>query len=1856
MARKNNIPEEQVQPALNEQVVELSHSEKLSMASEMVVRTREDSLRRIEERAKSFADSENEAKRRSEEMKKSREAAEKQAKSVVERKLAELSYAENYRKKLLKDKENSISASRARELERRAAAQQKARLDAERQIAELIESEKQEARERRAKTEAMLERAALARKKAEELPQAPAKPSVEDVTAVKEELVSEPIEKTVAEEAAPVQEAMPKAVFEVADEQTDDLARDVDADGMKLDFDATLTKDGKVVGAIKKDNSDDDMVFRLPEMKLGSASDAKKKAEVKAPAADATPNYSAEPFNYGANYANPYSQEALNALQASFGFNTTAGANGDTAVNASEITADISALAEVLAVHDEELRRIRAERVRILADLAAGKSAFAAAAVAADVKSDNVTAEEADGDEAAFEAAEATEEQINADEEHAEELLAEAVADEVDAADAERIDKINVVENPQHVYDEEAIKQDIENMNRRSLKVYLKKCENRLEKLQASAKRAEKKLKRADEYERLERILATLGIYKDIIDLLCENLKCCTLFSVKKYYASYQKRIAKAVGRYNELVDEYTALTGNTLTKLDPSVAVNIVNGDAYIPLPIITYTKETIEILPEDEAISEDGKKVAKPITLSEKKLQKKLNRAVKKKEACATVSQTALMLAECITIERDMVELLAAKMRDAVAAGKKSAIKDNEKKLSLAITEYNAFVDEYELLSGNSLVKASESIPADIAEGKEYQPLPEISYNRHKMFLDKSAKDLAREKKAVAIAIRKGEAMPEKEAQLGGYISANCKKVNEIAKFAKKCEKKRRKKKGEDYNRAVLNVAMLRGKIVALHRDNLVAAYRLDSEKYVDVCKSELAHSVRLYNDEIALYNNATGIKLIMIAPGIADDIASGRSYQTVPTLEWRERFAELSDGDLNDEKKVFVFPTLSEISKEQTLASDPYVQSASFGEDEFVNDKLVLTPINTAKYFKRFTVNKKRKLRAYDKKVKTAEHDLRHEISRTEKQISQASDFGKVRYTVKKLILNRDIVNLRIKGLEYSVRFADKKRVAYYKNAVISAMVDYNACVYEYEQLTGEKLTPASAFVPYDIIDGREYTKLPIIVYRREFIETNGASVRAVATLVKQNEEYKATMCEAQQTAGAVPVPTAYPAADEDSGKKLTKAEKKRAKRKEKKHGKSKELTGASDTDESAQRTSSNDSVALETVGAVALAAGASTIAEAATEYVNVNTTVNIDEYANDGEYNVDAWNSASMSQYRAELAENAAAEAKNRADIAEYHSSVAAYEAANSENSSVVSEYHKNLANASAINADNSARMATYYAVSAEDSLKRSEYLAAQARVFEEEAKQNAQRVQRYAQMANESAALTDVAMLSASDGLGRKAGLAVATVMTPSMNAAVSRPLDDAALKRYCDKYSKQERSLENEVAGLVRTSNKARGNEKIVAVLDAIIACKARFDILVDLLRQSVKSNSTKNIKYYRVKLTDCIKTYNALVDRYTDITGNALTKIDADKNKPSVVDSILAGESHEPVPDITYDRDFKAPGDEKVVMLRPGIVVDDAVSTANFADNARLVENANHQIGIDIDAVAKGVEYEIKMIERSENVTQRYRYGISGNKSYKKARERINELKNESIVALEHQRLDNERYYSVVYANPMTVAISDAKLKKLIGKSGKKTRIEKDHDAKTVMHVRDNVARVRSNVIELLDQRNKINAELIALYTGTDVDPNGLPVSEEYQKKRMRAARRAHKRLKGKAKTVKQLSYIGDGTKGHIYDLMNKKIVAESNLELFKYRLKHEKHTNKSKKLLIKDIKSTKRTINHLERDIKGFLRSAVRKQREKATVIWGYTAIVILTIFAVGAITLGIIFRQQLVSWFGSLKAFLF
>ena len=1331
-------------------------------------------------------------------------------------------------------------------------------------------------------------------------------------------------------------------------------------------------------------------------------------------------------------------------------------------------------------------------------------------------------------------------------------------AEKDEASDLVDAEQIIVRENKQPVYDEEAIKRDIESMNRRSLPGYLSKSDKKLRVLEKQAKRIERRIDRSTEDDRIEATLIAISVRKDIVDLLCENLKCCALFKVKKHNDYFRKKIRRATAKYNALVAIYESYFNEELTKADPTVVDGILEGDDYMPLPSVTYVKETVKVPVEDTELGADGEtvKVARRITASETKLRKKLGYHVEKKNSTTVPSQRASHLVECLMIERDIVELFSQGLASSVAIDNKKQIKVRKKKLDLAVAEYNSFAEEFEATADGEVTKASLTLSDEIIAGEEYTPLPEIKYTLERIEPEKSAKEAKKERRARLNAARRGEIMPDDVRFLGTYITRSDKAALKIERLIKKNDKARARLSGEAYNRAILNSAMLHAKIVTLDRDALIAAYRLDAESYIPECKEKLLSAVQNYNDDITAYDDATGIKLVKITPTLGEDIVSGRSYQVIPELLWRERFVELADlssltaGD----GEVFVFPTLDKVAEEQSTDEGRFVIEAKLGSLPLSSDRPIALPVNTARIFDKVKVDRARRISTFDSALKKAEHMIERELSVTAKRIAAADATATVNLLVKRIVLLREMVNRRIEGLTYAVSFSRKRRAESYKLKIIQAMVRYNAAVDEYNAVADEKFSYADAHIPYAILQDRDYSPLPEIVYRREFIEKNGDDVRVVSTLAKSVDEDKA---EAAIGGVIAPVPEA-------------KADK-------------------------------------------------------------VNEALK--------EESLEEWNIAAKEQFNDELAESAAIEAKNHSEMADYMKRLAESYSVSAKNNNESARYYRDLAGESADDSDQSVKMATYYARLAEEQRNKAEYIASQASQYERDAMESAKRVREYAEKTREAVDIASIAMLDAKDNLERKIGVGVVTSTPASYRASVVQILDDQGLRKYAEKNDREERIKESRMRGLVKRASEATGNDKITLTLDALTECKGRIDIIVDILRQAVRSDSQRFKKLYGERLLAAITDYNTIADAYTAVTLKPISHVD-----PAIVTLVLEGKRFAPIPDITYTRGFKAPGDENVVVLKPGITVEEAVSTTTFASRAELAETISKQLAVDIDSVSKGIEYEIKMLERSENVNQAYRFGFGSKNTLKNAKKKITLLKKDGVRAIEEQRRDDERYYSVVYANPMTVAVSRSAVK---GAGKNATRLEAEHSKKSVMAVREDIARIRENVIALLDERHKLNCEIVALYTGSDVDPHGLPVSDKYQEMRMHAARRTYRKLRSQAELVKRLNNIGEVTKSHIFSLMNKKIVADSNLALFKYRYNTEKHSKAGRKLLIKDIRATTKQLKAIDRDIKGFVARAVRVNKERRNEVYRGAAMFALFCILVGAGVLAYIFRDPLINY---------
>ena len=234
-------------------------------------------------------------------------------------------------------------------------------------------------------------------------------------------------------------------------------------------------------------------------------------------------------------------------------------------------------------------------------------------------------------------------------------------------------------------------------------------------------------------------------------------------------------------------------------------------------------------------------------------------------------------------------------------------------------------------------------------------------------------------------------------------------------------------------------------------------------------------------------------------------------------------------------------------------------------------------------------------------------------------------------------------------------------------------------------------------------------------------------------------------------------------------------------------------------------------------------------------------------------------------------------------------------------------------------------------------------------------------------------------------------------------------------------------------------------------------------------------------------------------------------------------------------------------------------------------------------------------------------MLESERDMTS-FRFGESEyatRKSKKTLTKKISKVKKDYKSALECEKADNERYYTVVKTNPKTMKVKRAK---------DRTKLES----------------LRSRMITLLNKRDELNGKLIAIYTGTEVNADGTSVNQTWRSVKNKATEKAIKKDKKLAKKVERLE-ASDGEKRAIYQKMNQKLDATSTLALCEYRLKKEKNEKAVKKSLKKDVKTNKAAVKQYGEDINWM----IKKTRERnAGKSWAAGVVVVVVILAVAGL----------------------
>lgn len=389
------------------------------------------------------------------------------------------------------------------------------------------------------------------------------------------------------------------------------------------------------------------------------------------------------------------------------------------------------------------------------------------------------------------------------------------------------------------------------------------------------------------------------------------------------------------------------------------------------------------------------------------------------------------------------------------------------------------------------------------------------------------------------------------------------------------------------------------------------------------------------------------------------------------------------------------------------------------------------------------------------------------------------------------------------------------------------------------------------------------------------------------------------------------------------------------------------------------------------------------------------------------------------------------------------------------------------------------------------------------------------------------------------------------------------------------------------------------------GQEKVVAILEAMKLKKIIFESDIELLKATKQSDDKRAMAMAKSRLTFTARDYNALVDEYEKLAGNELTRAST-----TIADDILAGRSYVILPDITYTVRDPEDNEEK------------DYTAAKRDTNRRARQKAEREISAlevatreqgekDVSVFAKAAAFRIALLE-SERDSLRIGFGKTTRDIKRRTKEinkEIDQIKKSAKAAAAFEEIDNARYYFTVVNEPECTEYPK-----------KKVNVEK-------------VKSVRKKIIQLLNDRDEINNKLISLYTGSEINADGTNVNQTYRRVKTQAAERLTKQDQKSAKKVHRLVATPD-EKQNLYDLLNKRLDAKSSLAVISYRMRNEKLSRQDKKLIKADADNYAMIVNQCNADIDWNLKRIQKRQKAKRGGGWAIALLLALIVIVGGVV----------------------
>ena len=284
--------------------------------------------------------------------------------------------------------------------------------------------------------------------------------------------------------------------------------------------------------------------------------------------------------------------------------------------------------------------------------------------------------------------------------------------------------------------------------------------------------------------DRIKTQVERLTLQRDIIEGRISVLRtiCRAGDAGKKELKSGKSRLTDALLQYNSFADEYTGFTGKPLTHADAGIPDAICEGRAFSMLPLLIYhparergnqTAATVAVgksitgnqytpaavpgantVPgfegtdiehdKDEEISREAERVEysdarsiydldalkKLIEKTDKsylKTEKEAKRT-EKKLAKAVGNPAILLAVSVVGLRKEQVDARAEVVCACAQVGKKAITKQEKKKLGAAIVGYNAAASNYSSLTSHEIEQLPLWLPEELAGGADYTKIPAL------------------------------------------------------------------------------------------------------------------------------------------------------------------------------------------------------------------------------------------------------------------------------------------------------------------------------------------------------------------------------------------------------------------------------------------------------------------------------------------------------------------------------------------------------------------------------------------------------------------------------------------------------------------------------------------------------------------------------------------------------------------------------------------------------------------------------------------------------------------------------------------------------------------------------------------------------------------------------------------------------------------------------------------------------------------------------------------------------------------------------------------------------------------------